>query len=183
MATKTLGTLATTTLTALQWPTDYTANDSSLAAADIRTVAQAIYDDEIGKANAGLVNSIMRGAFAQWGNRGQLIVPNRGVLLIKPGDWVAYDSTGWPILISNKSLPTTLTATGNTDGTTANVTNLSVDVRTIGWHVGMPITGTGVTGSSAIQSIGSTGKTLVLNQVTASSQTGTTLTVSNWTHS
>ena len=31
---------------------------------------------------------------------GQLFVPNRGVLNVLPGDVVAVDNTGWPILVS-----------------------------------------------------------------------------------
>ena len=31
---------------------------------------------------------------------GQLFIPHRGVLNILPGDLIAYDVTGWPILVS-----------------------------------------------------------------------------------
>ena len=35
---------------------------------------------------------------------GTLVVPNRGSLLILPGDVVAMDNTGWPILVSGASI-------------------------------------------------------------------------------
>lgn len=36
---------------------------------------------------------------------GQLIVPNRGVLQVLPGDFVAIDPvTGWPVLVSNAAI-------------------------------------------------------------------------------
>lgn len=36
---------------------------------------------------------------------GKLFVPNRGSLVILPGDYVAYDSTtGWPILVSARAI-------------------------------------------------------------------------------
>ena len=36
--------------------------------------------------------------------RGQLVVPNRGVLNLQPGDVVAIDNLGWPILVSAASI-------------------------------------------------------------------------------
>jgi hypothetical protein len=38
------------------------------------------------------------------GNGSQLYVPNRGILKVLPGDVVAIDNTGWPILVSGTSL-------------------------------------------------------------------------------
>lgn len=36
---------------------------------------------------------------------GKLFVPNRGSLVILPGDYVAIDSTtGWPILVSARAI-------------------------------------------------------------------------------
>lgn len=37
----------------------------------------------------------------------QLVVPNRGILKILPGDYVAIDNTGWPILVSGNAVGTT----------------------------------------------------------------------------
>lgn len=88
MATKTLGTAATTTLTALA----FSASD---AAADVATIAQGILDDQ------NVSHPIWPGAFAL---TGLLFVPNRGVLKVLPGDFVGFDSaTGWPILVSKRA--------------------------------------------------------------------------------
>jgi hypothetical protein len=35
---------------------------------------------------------------------GQLVIPNRGVVKVMPGDVVAVDNTGWPILVSQRSI-------------------------------------------------------------------------------
>lgn len=37
---------------------------------------------------------------------GLLIVPERGVLRLYPGDYVGVDSTGWPILVSARAAAT-----------------------------------------------------------------------------
>ncbi len=44
------------------------------------------------------------GASGQFGFQGQLYIPRRGVLQVLPGDVVAVDNTGWPILISAASI-------------------------------------------------------------------------------
>jgi len=84
MALRTLGSNATTSLSAQTFT-------RQMAQADIAQIAANIKDD--------LVNGhpIKPGAFT---NNGLLYVPNRGVLQVLPGDYVAYDSTGWPILLS-----------------------------------------------------------------------------------
>lgn len=87
MATRTLGTAATTTLVAMPFGTDVTP-------ADIAKIAANILNDQVN------TNPIWPGA---WANTGLLFVPNRGVLQLLPGDYVAYDSTGWPIMLSKKS--------------------------------------------------------------------------------
>ena len=87
MALKTLGTAATTTLRALVM-------DSNLAIADGATLRANIKDD---KTNG---NPVWPGAFEFQGGSGLLYVPNRGVLKILPGDYVAYDPNGWPILVA-----------------------------------------------------------------------------------
>jgi hypothetical protein len=90
MATKTLGTNATNSLVALQF---YSAD----AAADIASIAAKIKDDK------ALSNySVWAGAFSQ---TGLLAIPNRGMLQVLPGDWVAVDTaTGWPILLSGRAI-------------------------------------------------------------------------------
>lgn len=53
-----------------------------------------------------LVKDDQNVAHPQWAQgafqpSGRLVIPNRGVLTVLPGDYIAVDSTtGWPILIS-----------------------------------------------------------------------------------
>lgn len=85
MATLTLGTNATTSLTAVKFL-------ASLSAADLADVSNGVKNDQINE------NPIYPGAFT---TSGKLYIPNRGVLTVLPGDYVAIDSTtGWPILLS-----------------------------------------------------------------------------------
>jgi hypothetical protein len=97
MATKTLGTNATTTLTALSF------QRGGLAAADIATIQQDILNDLVNG------NPIWPGAFS---SMGLLYVPNRGILQVLPGDYVGVDATGWPILVSANAI-----ASGSTSWT------------------------------------------------------------------
>ena len=85
MSTGHLGTNANTSLVDLVF-------SRSMAAADVATIAEHIKNDQ------NVAYPIWPGAFAQ---TGLLYVPNRGVLKVLPGDYVAYDATtGWPILVS-----------------------------------------------------------------------------------
>ena len=93
MATRTLGTTAQTSLTAVLYAPGY---NSGLLAADQATIQNAIKDD-LGNAHARLP-----GAF----QGGQLFIPNRGVLQVLPGDFVGVDANGWPILVSKYSIAT-----------------------------------------------------------------------------
>ncbi len=91
MATKTFGTAATTSLTAVPF-------SSSILPADFATIAQGIKDDKI---NAAGSHPILPDAFSR---SGLLFVPNRGVLKVLAGDYVAIDNNGWPILVSADSV-------------------------------------------------------------------------------
>jgi hypothetical protein len=91
MATKTLGTNATNTLTALA----FLKGIGSIPAADVASLANSIKDD-LGNAHA-----IWPGAFSA---QGQLYIPNRGFLKVYEGDWVGVDSRGWPILLSKDTI-------------------------------------------------------------------------------
>lgn len=88
MATSTFGSNANNSLTALL-------SSGAMAAADVATIALLIKND--------LVNGlpIYPEAFSQ---KNLLYVPNRGILKVLPGDWVAVDSQGWPILVSANSI-------------------------------------------------------------------------------
>lgn len=91
MSTRTLGTNATTTLTALQWAT----GGAGILSADLATVAQGIKDDQIN------THPIYPGALSK---NGHLFIPNRGILKVFVGDFVGIDSQGWPILVSANSI-------------------------------------------------------------------------------
>lgn len=92
MATQVFGTTANNSLTAVTFAT-------SLLPADVATIQQGIKDDKIDAAGS---HPIYRGdAFSL---QGLLYVPNRGILQVLPGDIVAIDNNGWPILVSADSV-------------------------------------------------------------------------------
>jgi len=88
MALLTLGTNATTTLSALLF------QRGGMNVTDTATLNANVKNDQING------RPIVPGAF----RLGHLVIPNRGVLQILPGDYVAYDSQGWPILVSANSI-------------------------------------------------------------------------------
>lgn len=99
MATKTLGSNATNTLTAINF-------SKGLPAADIAAIAALILDDRSVDSGqlatvAPSAKPILPGGFSQ---TGLLYIPNRGVLQVLPGDWVGVDANGWPILLSANSI-------------------------------------------------------------------------------
>ena len=101
MALKTAGTSATTTLSAL-------VVDSNFTIADIATLRAAI------KYNWVFVNgayvrqqagAIMPGGIEYVGGNAILTLPGgRGTLQAQPGDYIAVDPNGWPILIAGGSI-------------------------------------------------------------------------------
>lgn len=93
MATVTMGSPANNTFTALP----FAAMAGAAAAVDIATIAQLIKNDLVNG------NPTYPDAFSQ---KGILYIPNRGVLKILPGDYVAIDTAGWPILVSARSAAT-----------------------------------------------------------------------------
>jgi hypothetical protein len=90
MALHTLVTKAATTLTALTWTKD-------VLQTDIANLAQLILDD------INPAHPIKPGA---WSNNGILFIPNRtgGFVAMQPGDTLAVDLNGWPIIVSAQSL-------------------------------------------------------------------------------
>lgn len=91
MATHTLGTPAANSLTAVA----YSQAPAVLLPADLATVSQAIKQDN------AFGNSI-NGAFNYMGI---LVLPGgRGAIKLLPGDVVAVDNTGWPIVVSAKAI-------------------------------------------------------------------------------
>lgn len=92
MATRTFGTTGPTVLTSVAYNT-------GLLPADVATIQQGIKDDKIKVAGQ---HPIYAGdAFSL---SGMLYIPNRGVLQCLPGDYVAIDNNGWPILVSGNSI-------------------------------------------------------------------------------
>ena len=88
MATVTLGTTSTSALTAIPW------NPMS-PIADIASIAEAIKSQ----------NPIARIIPQVFSNNGRLQFPNhRGFILLNPGDYIAVDSRGWPIVVSSQSI-------------------------------------------------------------------------------
>lgn len=88
MAIRTFGTNATTSLSALLFTPGY---GSGLAPADVATAAGAIKDD------VNVTHPTVPFAFSP---EGRILIPNRGTLILRPGDFVVWDSTGWPLVFS-----------------------------------------------------------------------------------
>lgn len=95
MALKTLGTNLTTTLSAVAW------QPAGVPPADFASLNQAIGSDLIG--TAGTIGNDDRKTYFDFGS-GILDVPGRGRLQLRPGDYIAVDSAGWPIVISGQSI-------------------------------------------------------------------------------
>ena len=88
MALLTLGTSATTTLNALVW-------NPQVVAADLASIVENIK-------NQNAVGRINPGAF---GRDGRLHFPGRrGFVNLLPGDYIAYDGVGWPVIVSSYSI-------------------------------------------------------------------------------
>ena len=111
----TLGTTTTTKLTGYRFPgaPDTTRGVAvpSIAiptAAQIATMSIGIKDDQRNVNLTTPAGPVWPGAFNMQGNPTLLHIPNRGVLKILPGDYIAIDSlTGWPILVSSQAVSAT----------------------------------------------------------------------------
>lgn len=91
MATGTLGTAGTTTLTSLLV-------SRAMADADVASILALIKGDSGPSAAPIGSGYLMPGA---WSHMGILFVPGRGILVAQPGDYVAVGPvSGWPILVS-----------------------------------------------------------------------------------
>ena len=92
MATHTLGTNANNSLVAVKFSYDTTV----LLPADLATINANIKND-INPAHPSIPGAFVREGF--------LVIPNRqACILLLPGDGIAVDSTGWPIVLSARSL-------------------------------------------------------------------------------
>ena len=98
MATLTLGSKTTTSLTAIKFL-------HGMNATDFATIVNSILND--GQGTGGGVY-VAPSAKPKWPGpfttQGQLFIPNRGVLQVLPGDYVAVDANGWPILLSANAI-------------------------------------------------------------------------------
>ena len=107
MATSTFGTTATSSLTAIigqpapgSFPTDVVMGPAIFTnVADFATINNGIKDD---------INPLhpIWGAGVGLDRDGRLYIPNRGILQVRPGDYIAIDANGWPILVSGYSVAT-----------------------------------------------------------------------------
>lgn len=173
MATKTLGTLATTTLTGVQWTGQRGA--SSISDADIATITNAIIND-------GDYPMQLPGAFSRMG---LLYVPRRGILKMLDGDWVATDPSGFPYLVPRISLPGTLTLTGTTNST--KTLTVTTGALVAGWRVGTVLTAAQADiptlVPTTIAAISNDGLTITLSAAATGSNAMQTITAGNFTHS
>lgn len=92
-----LHTLGTTSSTAIAKAFKWTPGLNSIASADMASLANAILNDQVSSG----ISQIWQEGFAF---NGILNIPNRGILQVLPGDCIAVDSSGWPILVSKASL-------------------------------------------------------------------------------
>lgn len=94
MATVTLGTNATTSLTALKFLPGF---NSGMAAADIASINNLI------KSQINLTNPLAGGSY--FTAEGVLYYPDqRGFVKLMPGDYVGVDSNGLPVWVSADSI-------------------------------------------------------------------------------
>ena len=100
MALRTLGTNATTSLTG------FVVGTNDVIAADLAAISVALKGDPPGwnaptgqaAPNIGVARPILNQAYVK---KGMLIIPNRGMIQLKDGDFVCWDATtGWPIVVS-----------------------------------------------------------------------------------
>jgi hypothetical protein len=96
MSTITGGTTTTSNLTGIVVPSKSSGATTHFLPADIATINNLIKDD------LNNLHPIVKGAF----RNEILIIPNRGPLLVLPGDYVFVDANGWPILVSAHSIAT-----------------------------------------------------------------------------
>jgi len=113
MALLTLGTNATTTLSAIQFL-------SGMTVADLATLNAAILNDGTQMGGGAAANAapsakpIWPGALT---TDGKLFIPNRGVLQVLPGDYIGVDANGWPILVSANAIAGGAAPSATTDWT------------------------------------------------------------------
>lgn len=169
MATLTAGTATTTNLVALQYPSF---SRTTFSEADIAAINALIINDQ----DPALV---WPGAFTRGG---LLFIPNRGVLKMLPGDWVAVTPEGWPILLTDNVLATTSALTG-TDVINTNILTVTTSANVAGWSIGGIVAGTGIPAATKITNISTDGLTITMSANATSSNAGTAITFGSFVHS
>ena len=95
MALRTLGTNATTSLTG------FIVGVNDVIVADLASISVALKGDPPGWnaiQTVGVNRPILNQAYIK---NGILVIPNRGQLQLKNGDYICWDgTTGWPIVVS-----------------------------------------------------------------------------------
>lgn len=191
MATKTSGTLATTTLTCIQWYPGFQGTNSTNAT-DFATIAAGVFADcgpplgsfygNAGPGNDGMGNkaaAILQGAVSP---AGVLTLPGgRGTIQLVAGDWMGVDGFGNLFAIPQRALPRTLTLANCTTVTTSPAIAFASDVRVLGWQNGTHITGTNVPNNSIIGDLATTGLTANLYSAVTGLKVNATGSASNIT--
>lgn len=171
MATKTAGTLLTTTLTAVLVA-------PNMSDADVAAINQLIWRDAgavLGPIGSGGVNAdgggnkpgqILPGAITA--KNGLLYLPGGRTdnpITLYPGDWIATDGFGNAFPIPGRAMPKTLVQNVTlTNG--SNVVTSAVDIRTLGWQVGTHVTSAHTPANAVIGSIATNGLSFTLVTVT-----------------
>ncbi len=91
--TRTLGTTAQTSLTAVQFLPGY---GSGVTTADVAAINALIKND------INVAHPLIPGSFDMSNSR--LYIPNRGILKVLPGDYIGVSSRGFPYLVSKDDI-------------------------------------------------------------------------------
>ena len=171
MATLTAGTLATSTLNAIQWYPGYQGT-SSTTATDFASITNGVTRDA--GQPLGSVWGNASGPIDSAGNKVPTIQPDavdvsgwltlpggRGRIKLLPGDTVANDGFGNLFLIPSRALPKTLSASVTLVTSTNTVTS-ATDIRTYGWQAGTHVTSSHTPASTVIGTISPDGKSFTL---------------------
>lgn len=161
MATKTAGTLATTTLTAVQFSPD----PNALSNADFATIVEGIFNDggfgcplTMADSQGNQIGNFLQGAFVR---SGCLWLPGGRAgsdpLRVFPGDWAAIDGFGNVFLIPQRAMPKTLTLANCTTVSGSPALVFPSSILTLGWQTGTHITGTNIPSGSVLGDIAPTG--------------------------
>lgn len=200
MATKTVGTPATTTLTAIQWLPGYQGIDSTHAT-DFATITAGIYADggqpigsNVGTGypdDGGTGNKpsfILQGAIDK---NGWVTLPGgRGRIRLTPGDWICTDGGGNVYVVPVRALPTTLTLANCTTVNASPAITTPSDVRVLAWQNGTAVSGTNIPSGSIIGDLNTTGTGFNLYSASTGlkvnatgSASNVTITAGTFTHS